>query len=343
MNLLRRVFLKHGLAALAVVFFLTSARTWAAPMGEAKSVEVDGITTSYFEGGSGEAMVLVHGGGFGSTVSANGWRPIFDHLSAHFHVYAIDKLGQGYTDNPQRDADYTMEAVTHHIYRFMETLGIRKVHLVGHSRGALPTARIATDHPELVENLIMFNSRTLAPDAPVPSTPAVAAPVQTSPPPEPPAPTRESIRDSLLSDPNVYHRDHITDEYVEAELRLALLPKLREALEQMSRVSSDWVDQHPEEMKENPRLRGRWWYGQFKTQTFDRIQAGWLEPPTLIIWGFNDPSGRPALGINLYNIIASASSRAELHFFNQSGHYVFQEYPREITRLMVDFIRSSRD
>ncbi len=30
-------------------------------MGKAKSVNVDGIKTSYFEGGSGEAMVLFHG------------------------------------------------------------------------------------------------------------------------------------------------------------------------------------------------------------------------------------------------------------------------------------------
>ncbi|MEE8349842.1 MAG: alpha/beta hydrolase, partial [Acidobacteriota bacterium] len=218
-----------------------------------------------------------------------------------------------------------------------------KVHLVGHSRGALPTTRIAVEHPELVENLILFNSRTLAPDAPAaPSTPA-AVPTQTNPVPEPPVPTRESIRYSLLSDPYVYHRDHITDEYVEAELQLALLPKLKDAGEQMRRVTSDWVRSHPEEMRENPRLRGRWWYGQLKTDTFDRIRAGGLKAPTLIIWGFNDPSGRPALGVNLYNIIASASERAELHFFNKSGHYVFQEYPREITRLVVDFVRSSKD
>jgi len=343
MNLLNRVFLKHSMASLAILIILASTRAEAAPMGEAKSVEVDGITTSYFEGGSGEAMVLVHGGGFGSTVSANGWRPIFDHLSAHFHVYAIDKLGQGYTDNPKSDADYTMEAVTRHIYRFMETLGIQKVHLVGHSRGALPTARIATDHPELVENLIMFNSRTLAPDAPAPSSPAPAAPAQAPPPSEPPVPTKETIRHSLLSDPTIYHEDFVTDEYLEAELRLALLPKLKEAVKEMRRVSSDWVRQHPEEMMENPRLRGNWWLGQLKTETYDRIKAGWLEAPTLIIWGFNDPSGRPALGVNMYEIIASASKRAELHFFNQSGHYVFQEYPREITRLMVEFIRSSKD
>jgi pimeloyl-ACP methyl ester carboxylesterase len=163
---MRRVFLKQSVASLAVLPFFTSTRSYAAPMASSKFVDVDGIRTSYFEGGSGEALVLVHGGGFGSTSFANNWRPIFDHLASHFHVYALDKLGQGYTDNPRNDTDYSMEAVIRHVYRFLETLGIEKVHLVGQSRGGLPVARIAADHPELVENLVIFNSRTLAPDDP---------------------------------------------------------------------------------------------------------------------------------------------------------------------------------
>ncbi len=163
MNLLRRVEIKHLGVSLAALVFLFSATSYGESMGKVKFVDVDGVKTGYFEGGSGEAMVLVHGGSFGSAVSANCWSPIFEDLAAHFHVYVIDKLGQGYTDKPLNDADYTMIAVTRHIHRFMETLGIQKVHLLGHSRGALPAARIATDHPEMIENLILFNSGTLGP------------------------------------------------------------------------------------------------------------------------------------------------------------------------------------
>ncbi len=343
MSFLRRVGVKHFVVNLAAMAFLLSTVSYGAPMGQAKSVDVDGIKTSYFEGGSGEAMVLVHGGNVGSTVSANCWSPIFDYLAAHFHVYVIDKLGQGYTDNPLDDADYTMDAVTRHIHRFMETLGIQKVHLVGHSRGALPAARIATDHPEMIENLILFNSGTLARDesTPRPATPSGAAqPARRA---EPPPPTKESIRQSLLSNPNSYHKDYITNDYVEAQLRVALLPKRKEAQERMTWLTSQWVKENPEKMKENPRLRNGWWYDQLKRETYERIQAGRLTSPTLIIWGFNDPSAPANLGINLYNKIASVLGRAELHFFNQSGHYVFQEHPRKTADLMVSFIRSAKD
>jgi hypothetical protein len=50
MNFLRSVV---NLAAMA---FLLSTVSYGAPLGKAKSVDVDGIKTSYFEGGSGEAM-----------------------------------------------------------------------------------------------------------------------------------------------------------------------------------------------------------------------------------------------------------------------------------------------
>ncbi len=336
MNFLRSVV---NLAAMA---FLLSTVSYGAPLGKAKSVDVDGIKTSYFEGGSGEAMVLVHGGGFGSTTSANRWDPIFDHLAAYFHVYALDKLGQGYTDNPLSDDDYTMEAVTRHIHRFMETLGIQKVHLAGHSRGALPAARIAVDHPEMIQTLILFDSNTLAPDDPNPPRRRTSAATQPST-AEPPTPTKESIRQSFLSDPDSYHKEYVTDDYVEAELRIALLPKLKEAQERMTWLTSQWAQLNPEKIKENSRIRGRWWYDEMKRETFVRINAGRLKSPTLIIWGFNDPGASYTLGITLYEIFSAVVDRAELHLFNQSGHNVFQEYPRETADLMVSFIRSGKD
>ena len=337
MNFKRRVVAKNFVITLAAMAFLLSPLAYGESMGKAKTIVVDGITTSYFEGGSGEAMVLVHGGSFGSVVSANCWSPIFDDLTAHFHVYVIDKLGQGYTDNPANDADYTMMAVARHIHRFMETLGIQKVHLVGHSRGALPAARIATDHPEMIENLILFNSGTLARDDSTPRSPnpSGAAGATRA---EPPPPTRETIRQALLSNPNTYHKGYVTDDYVEEELRVALLPKLKEAQKRMTRLTSEWVEQNPE----TPRGRGSWWYSQMKRETYERIQAGRLTSPTLIIWGFNDPSAPAELATNLYNKIAAVQDRAELHFFNQSGHYAFQEFPRETADLMVSFIRNAK-
>ena len=71
-------------------------------MENPKFVDVEGIKTRYFEAGSGEALVLIHGGHFGSYSSADYWKLNFTPLSRHFHVFALDKMGQGFSDNPKK-------------------------------------------------------------------------------------------------------------------------------------------------------------------------------------------------------------------------------------------------
>ena len=68
-----------------------------------KFVDVDGIRTRYFDKGDGPVVVLFHGGHFGSNDAADcaeDWGLNFDGLAKWFHVYAVDKIGQGQTDNP---------------------------------------------------------------------------------------------------------------------------------------------------------------------------------------------------------------------------------------------------
>ena len=139
-------------------------------MQEHRFVSVDGIETSYYEAGDGRPLVLVHGGGFGSTYNAYHWSLNFDELAKHFHVYALDKLGQGYTGNPAVDADYTMAATIAHVHGFLRALDIEGAVLVGHSRGALPVTRIAMDDPKRASAIVILDTNTLAPEDPATPT-----------------------------------------------------------------------------------------------------------------------------------------------------------------------------
>ena len=328
----------RGLCAIPLLISIASSPEVVGqsdPMGQAKFVDVEGIRTRYFEGGSGEAVLLVHGAQFGSAAgSADNWMPIFPRLAEHFHVFAVDKLGMGLTDNPATDEDYTMQATVQHLYRFLERLGIDQVHLVGHSRGGLPVARIAIDHPERVKTLTIFDSNTLAPVDP-PTSPTRL------PPPGPP-PSKESIRQALLSSDSTFNKDFITDEYVEAQLKVASHPKIREAAEKFEELRKRFVELHPEKVKERPALsrnRGTgWWMYEVKDETLEMIRAGRLQTPTLIIWGFNDPSATYQMGVDLFQLISPFVDRAQLHFLNRSGHFPFHEYPGTVTDLMVGFL-----
>ena len=120
------------------------------PISHPKFIDVEGIRTRYFERGSGETVVLVHGGAFGSTTgacSADDWDLNFDGLAQWFRVFAIDKLGQGYTDNPRTDDDYTMHAAVQHAYATLRALRIEGAHLVGHSRGGYLVCRLTVEQP----------------------------------------------------------------------------------------------------------------------------------------------------------------------------------------------------
>jgi len=335
MNFLRKVLVQYSVASLTVFTLLTSDNSYAAPMENPKFVDVNGIKTRYFEGGSGEAMLLVHGSHFGLTSSAYGWMPIFDHLARHFHVYAIDKLGMGYTDNPGKDSEYSMEATIDHIYGFLRTLGIEKVHLVGASRGVLPVARVAIDYPEMADSLVFFDTGTLAPEDPT-APPRVRGRGSEST-----TPTKESIRQSMLASPSSKHKDYITDWYVEAQLRVALLPKIKEAEQKMSSLFSQWVRLNPEKRKKIPDFERTWWFYELKEDTLELIRAGGLKAPTLIIWGYDDPSASYTRGIELFKIINLAVKRSQLHLINDCGHSPYAEYPQEVTRLVVNFIEGS--
>ncbi|MBI4446524.1 MAG: alpha/beta hydrolase [Acidobacteria bacterium] len=338
MRLQRRSFIKQT-AAGALAAPLLANTSLLASVPAAKFINVDGINTRYYEVGSGPDMVLVHGGQFGGSGSADNWLPILPFLSAHFHVCALDKLGMGMTDNPKRDEDYSMVAVIRHVHRFIETLGLKSIHLVGGSRGALPSTRIAMDFPQLVRNLIFFDSNTLAPDDP-------NTPIPPDPSGESATPTKDSVRASMMSSTTWVSKRHVTDEFVEAQWKIAVLPKIQEAERKLFELRDRFARENPERVKANPALAKimaptPWWMYEVKYETLDMMKSGRLKTPTLVLWGYNDRSAPFNLGLDLFKIITASVSRARLHVFNQCGHQAYVEYPAEVTELILDFTKGT--
>ena len=59
--------------------------------------------------------------------------------------------------------------------------------------------------------------------------------------------------------------------------------------------------------------------------------------PTLVVWGFDDPSARLPVGQHLFERICARTPQAELHVLNRAGHCSFREQPRAFNRLVTDF------
>lgn len=122
---------------------MTAQRTFAR-----KTIDVDGLTTSYLEAGMGDPVVLLHGGEFGAGAEL-GWERVIDTLGEHYWVLAPDMLGFGQTAKVVDFNDGRGMRIRH-IARFCVELGVTQAHFVGNSMGAINLLVDATsDTPRL--------------------------------------------------------------------------------------------------------------------------------------------------------------------------------------------------
>lgn len=113
-----------------------------------KTIDVDGLTTSYLEAGIGDPVVLLHGGEFGAGAEL-GWERVIDTLAEHYWVLAPDMLGFGETAKVIDFNDGRGMRIRH-IARFCVELGVTQAHFVGNSMGAINLLVDATsDTPRL--------------------------------------------------------------------------------------------------------------------------------------------------------------------------------------------------
>ena len=125
---------------------------------ESRYIDVDGINTHYYEAGAGEALILLHGGGGGADSFGN-WRGCLNSFAEHYHVFAIDMIGFGFTDKPDpQDYSYTQQARNEHIIAVIETLGLPLVSLIGNSMGGSTSMGVAIERPDLVNKLVLMGS-----------------------------------------------------------------------------------------------------------------------------------------------------------------------------------------
>ena len=121
-------------------------------------VDVDGISTHYYEAGSGAPLILIHGGGAGADAWGN-WRGCIKDFAEHFHVFAVDMIGFGFTDKPDPSGfEYNQDARVKHMGGFIKSLGLKGVNLIGNSMGGMTSMGVAIENPEVVDKVILMGS-----------------------------------------------------------------------------------------------------------------------------------------------------------------------------------------
>jgi 2-hydroxy-6-oxonona-2,4-dienedioate hydrolase len=309
------------ISGVAPDFTIDGAAADVGPNGEiggftARFIDVKGVRTRYYEEGSGDPMVLVHGSGFSGTASANTWSLNIAGLAEHFNVLAPDKLASGMTGNPASDDDLNIRGEVQHMYDFVRAMGLEKIHLVGQSRGGGLAFLFTVAHPEMVRTLVIVDSATASPSA---------------------GDDRPNRRRRLFADCEplpegfrcqqsalYYDPSPVSDDFVNAAAFMKDQPKARET---ERRITAEL------------RQRNNIITSEMNHEAYHRILTeGILQMPILLYWAQNDPSVLPMQAYSFFNILAETDPNVRLLFTNRGGHFHYREQPQEFVHNVISFV-----
>lgn len=117
--------------------------------------QVGAYRVHYFEGGEGPPLLFVHGLGAESL----NWVPAMLGFRRQHHVYAIDLLGHGDTEKP--DIAYSIAQQTEMVNQFLVGQKAVPADVVGVSMGGWVTLKLAIDHPEAVNRIVVADAAGL--------------------------------------------------------------------------------------------------------------------------------------------------------------------------------------
>lgn len=125
-------------------------RAMVAHVDEQRVVAGD-TTWSYYAGGEGQDIVLLHG--FAADKSE--WLAVAERLTPHFHVIIPDLPGWGDSSRVP-GADYSIEAQAARLQQFVQVIGVRGFVLAGHGTGAAVATVYAARHADRVAGLALL-------------------------------------------------------------------------------------------------------------------------------------------------------------------------------------------
>lgn len=127
-----------------------SGGTWTHHEGE-----VNGVRLHWVEQGRGPLVVLLHG--FPELWYE--WRHLIPALAAAgFRAVAPDMRGYNLSEKPKGVEPYALRHLTADVAALVRHLGETRAHVVGHDWGGVVAWRLAMDHAEVVDRLVIVNA-----------------------------------------------------------------------------------------------------------------------------------------------------------------------------------------
>jgi pimeloyl-ACP methyl ester carboxylesterase len=282
-----------------------------------RMVHVDDIGIFTREAGDGTPILLLHG--FPQT--GHCWHAVADNLARDHHVIVPDVPGFGRSG---RAPDAEAGTVATILDRYLDQLGHERAVVVGHDWGGAFAFRMALDHPQRVEKLVITNSpfREMSlwrawyvlyfniPVIPELSFRVAGDRIIAG------ALKRASSNKAVFDEATVriYQDAYSTKERVQSALAYYRTTTRRSLQKQV-----------------RGRLKGR---GSLRPTGLEGSKARRITAPTLLVWGMKDPVLTPALIPGIKRDIP----QAEVVELAGSGHFVPEESPEALAGAIRAFV-----
>ncbi len=263
----------------------------------------DGTRVHYIVEGhpDGEAVIFIHGW----RDSAYTWHKNVSALSPYYRVYALDLPGFGYSTR-YSEAIYTISQFADWVAQFIESLQIPRAHLIGNSLGGATALKLSYERPDLVNKLVVEDAWAY--------------------------PLFEELAWFIRLLPRFVSRGLVG--------LVATNRRILEVFSQRSHGDARRYDPSWTEIVEGTsRVRGSidalmamagLPRGHDVWRGFDRCQS-----ETLVIWGERDLTFPVSHGERL----ARELKNARLVVLPKAGHVPHAEFPEEVNKLLLEFLR----
>jgi 2-hydroxy-6-oxonona-2,4-dienedioate hydrolase len=266
-----------------------------------------GVRTRCIEAGSGKPLLFLHGTGGHAEAYA---RNIVEHAK-HFHVYAVDMVGHGFSDAP--DIAYDYEDYVNWLLALMDAIGADRAMISGESLGAMVAQLFAIRHPERATKVVLNTGMMWPPSAKnrqelldvLERSRKASAGL-----------TRELVRkrlEWLMHDPVM----SVTEELIETRFTIYSQPGRAAAMRKVTEASIGGI------------LAERFAETYCKPQFLARAKC-----PSLVLWTRHNPG--QSLDVAQEGVKHIPQSR--LVVMEKSAHWPQWEEPDEFNRLHLDFL-----
>jgi pimeloyl-ACP methyl ester carboxylesterase len=116
-----------------------------------RSVKIGDHRFVYRTAGNGPDVLLIHGW----LSSSRMWDDTIRYLAPHYRVWALDLIGFGDSRTGDPDIDLSVSAHVRLIVEFCRHQKIEPHAIVGHSMGGSISIKLATEHPNLLQRLVL--------------------------------------------------------------------------------------------------------------------------------------------------------------------------------------------